>query len=364
MKELNITNYQSFENSYFEIIDEELLVASLNYYIRRQNANAKITAKNYISNITKFFNMLADDYGLTNQIFKDKDKYEQLKNKASEIIDKLNDKAKKEIASENDYNLLNEKINLYCKTVDKEKKYIELELQKSYETSSNRADKYIFLVSCITTKMVLLYGMKNKEILNLKIDDIDIQTNTIKVSKYFLIIDEKLNNLIEVYLECRNLILLLNNIKNDNFFINHKGKLFVNSDGNLDADKFFRIVKHTFENVSIDPFSNRRKMEMIRLGQDICTISEKTGSSIASCEVIQRIFNEEVNADSNIYDSIEEIKPFSFDKSDENEEMVTTDYMICPNCHSHITPAESDWVLLLKDNGIKYLVCKNCKGVI
>ena len=102
---------------------------------------------------------------------------------------------------------------------------------------------------------------------------------------------------------------------------------------------------------------------MLRNGADLCTISEITGYPINFCVEVQKLYNKsEVDVET-VVDTIQTaIGSFSFDYPDEFPVEVSDGLMICPNCGRKVTSSETEWVLLLKEDGVKYLVCKYCKG--
>lgn len=363
METLDIKNDNKLENELFSSIDEDFLIESLNYYIDKQNVTAKITARNYLTNITKFFKMLSNDYNLDNPIFKNFDENSKFKEKASVIINRLKDTATNEIALSEDYNKINLKIEQYNSNLNNESTKIKDDIESyiNIDDSCNTG-YYNLLVSCIATKMLLSYGFTNKVISSLKIDDIDLEDLTLKRGSNYLKIDNILLNLLKYYLNFRNIILQNTDLNTDYLLIRTNGKPILTANEQADNSILFRFLG---KNAATKIFSHRRIFEMLKNGYDISIISDITGHSIDKCVKIQNLFREEMNMDNNVIQTSNKLYSFSFDnKNVFNIDYEENNFIICPNCKSKLSNSEENWVLILKEDGIKYIVCINCKGVL
>lgn len=60
---LGLKEDEKFVKEYFEIVNENDLIESLNYYIVKNHVTAQITADNYISSINTFYEKLHEKYG-------------------------------------------------------------------------------------------------------------------------------------------------------------------------------------------------------------------------------------------------------------------------------------------------------------
>ena len=68
--ELQFYTIECFDNSFFETLDVEELLNSLDYYID-ENRPAKQTADDYKRTLINFFEMLYNDYNIKNQVVTD-----------------------------------------------------------------------------------------------------------------------------------------------------------------------------------------------------------------------------------------------------------------------------------------------------
>lgn len=357
METCNIKNDNKSESELFSIIDEDRLIKSLEYYIDKQNVTAKITAENYVTNIKGFFKMLSNDYNIDNPIFKNFDEYSKFKEKANFIINRLKDTAADEIALSENYNEVHLKIEQYNSNINNE----STKIKDDIDDTGNKG-YYNLLVSCIATKMLLSYGFKNDVISSLKITDIDLKNQTLKRGPHYLEIDNILLNLFEHYLNFRNIILQNIDLNTDYFLIRTNGKPITNGRENADNSILFKFLG---TKTATKIYSHRRIWEMLKDGYDISIIHDITGYSINKCIKIQKLFREEMNMDNNVIQTSNKLYSFSFDnKNVFNIDHEQNNFIICPNCKSKLSNSEENWVLILKEDGIKYLVCQNCKGVL
>lgn len=95
-----------FLKGYFEIVNENDLIESLNYYIVKNHVTAQITANNYISAISIFYEELYEKYGITNEIFLNSEIKKRLLKRTKEIITSLRKTESKDVASDEQYETL------------------------------------------------------------------------------------------------------------------------------------------------------------------------------------------------------------------------------------------------------------------
>lgn len=363
VKEYKVDNYDDFQPEFFSNLDIKFLIESLEYYIKKQNVTAKITARNYITSITNFFNMLANDYDIKNEIFRSFNDNNRFKQKAELIISTLKGNPDKAIATADDYKKLNVYIEEYSSDIDKNLIQVYSDIDSAITKQSSKCDLYYNFISCITVRMTIVYGFKNNIISNMKIEDIDLLSNTIRIGTFDIKFDNVISEFIPKYLECRNSILMKYDKEETILFIDHHGDPFFDSNGGTKSEKLFKIVKPLLGNLKIQLLSNRRVIDMIRSGQDVCTIAGITGNSEKTCLDLQKLYNDSI--DLIIGDVYEDIKPFAFESEEKVAfQHIQKDKMICPVCHSQVSSSEVDWVLVLRDDNTKHLACSLCKGGI
>lgn len=367
LKEYKLTSYADFNNELIKGFDEDFLVRSLQYYIDKQRITAKITANNYITYLTSFFNRLANDYGLVNPVFWNPDQKTSFLEKARRIIFTLNDKPEIEVASKQEYDDVCAIITDFSNDlahINKEiLEQLKVVIPDFTPETSRSTGKYTYLLSSVASKLALLYGLKNDVIASIKFDDINLDAKTLQRDKYTLPIDDELELLLREYFTCRQIILTELRIDSEYLLITSKGSQIKDVRGNVNNSILFKILSKSQGSYSNKKYSRRRMLDMLRKGADLCTVSEITGYPIDFCVEVQKLYNKsEVDVET-VVDAIQsEIGSFSFDHTDELPVEVSDGLMVCPNCGRKVTPSEKEWVLLLRENGIKYLVCKYCKG--
>ena len=367
LKEYELKSCADFDNELIKSFDEGFLVRSLQYYIDKQRITARITANNYISNITSFFDKLASEYGLINPVFWNPDQKASFLEKARHIILTLKDTPEIEVASKQEYDDICAIITDYSNDlvhINKEiLEQLEMAVADLAQGTDRFAGKYTNLLSCVASKLALLYGFKNDVIADIKFDDINLTAKALQRDKYALPIDDELELLLREYFTCRQVVLTGLKFDNDHLLITAKGSQIKDARGNVNNSILFKIPSKRQGKYSNMKYSRRRMLDMLRNGADLCTISEITGYPINFCVEVQKLYNKsEVDVET-VVDTIQPaIGSFSFDYPDELPAEVSDGLMICPNCGRKVTPSEAEWVLLLKEDGIKYLVCKYCKG--
>lgn len=367
LKEYKLTSYADFNNELIKGFDEDLLVRSLQYYIDKQRITARITANNYISSLTSFFDMLANDYRLVNPVFWNPDQKASFLEKARRIILTFKDTPEVEVASKQEYDDVCAIITDFSNDLAHINKEILEQLKVAIADLAQGTDrftgKYTDLLSSVASKLALLYGFKNDVIAGIKFDDINLAAKTLQRDKYTLPIDDELELLLREYFTCRQVILAELRIDSEYLLITSKGSQIKDVRGNVNNSILFRILSKNQGNYPNMKYSRRRMLDMLRKGADLCTVSGITGYPINFCVEVQKLYNKsEVDVET-VVDAIQpQIGSFSFDHTDELPVEESDGLMVCPNCGRKVTPSEKEWVLLLREDGIKYLVCKYCKG--
>lgn len=354
---------EKFDNEYFSILNLDDFVESLEYYIQKSNISAKITAENYISNLTNFYNELYSKYGIRNEVFSSIKLNDQFKYKYKKIIDNLKDTESKEFATDEEYLKLREGLDDYFgKMVSISDIYNEID--KFYYNRENKrynVKYYNRYISAIAMKIIMTFGISSINTVLLNIKSIDIEKNIIKINEFELILDNELKEILKEYLEIRKYILELNNYESSYIFIKYNGDSFLNEErgkrGTGEYNKFFIILKDLLNTNSAERFGDRRVAEMLIKGIDINTIVKLTGKSMDRCVKLQSIAlgdnkNETLN-NFLIYERDNAKKIISLKKG----------YFKCPYCRKETKAVSDEWVLVqFKENDSKYLACKDCRG--
>jgi hypothetical protein len=150
---LGLKEDEKFVKEYFEIVNENDLIESLNYYIVKNHVTAQITADNYISSITTFYEELYEKYGVTNEIFLNLEMKKRLLKRTKGIITSLRKTESKDVASDEQYETL--RVGLRDIMSHFEYEDIRQELADYNDKLIKNTEQYYSLLSAITVNIVL-----------------------------------------------------------------------------------------------------------------------------------------------------------------------------------------------------------------
>ena len=355
---LGLKEDEKFLKEYFEIVNENDLIESLNYYIVKNHVTAQITADNYISFITTFYEELYEKYGVTNEIFLNLEMKKRLLKRTKGITTSLRKTESKDVASDEQYETL--RIGLKDTMSHFEYESIRRELTDYNNKSIKNTEQYYSLLSAITVNIVLEYAIKQISIARLLLSALNLREKYIKINDYKLPLNNDMIRLFNLYLPIRSFILQTFSGNSEWLFVTAEGQSCLRptkgGKGQINYDTFFKIVgDYTEGKKSLTPFANKRIIEMIRAGVDISTISELTerpATTIAKLDDVSRELRQKEEALS------------IFLKEDKNNfKIKRKGYIDCPYCANSYEAVSENWLLVqFEKNGRLYLACKECKG--
>lgn len=355
---LGLKEDEKFSKEYFEIVNENDLIESLNYYIMKNHVTAQITADNYISSITTFYEELYEKYGVTNEIFFKLEMRKRFLKRTKGIITSLRKAESKDVASDEQYEAL--RIGLKDTMSHFEYEDIRQELTDYNNKSIKNTEQYYSLLSAITINIVLEYAIKQISIARLLLSALNLREKYIKINDYKLPLNNDMIRLFNLYLPMRSFILQTFSENSEWLFVTAEGQSCLRptkgGKGQINYDTFFKIVgDYTEGKKSLTPFANKRIIEMIRAGVDISTISElteKPANTIAKLDDVSREQRQK-----------EEVL-LKFLKEDKNNFKIRRKgYIDCPYCGNSYEAVSENWLLVqFVKNGKLYLACKECQG--
>lgn len=355
---LGLKEDEKFLKEYFEIVNENDLIESLNYYIVKNHVTAQITADNYISSITTFYEELYEKYGVTNEIFLNLEMKKRLLKRTKGITTSLRKTESKDVASDEQYETL--RIGLKDTMSHFEYEDIRQELTDYNNKSIKNTEQYYSLLSVITVNIVLEYAIKQISIARLLLSALNLREKYIKINDYKLPLNNDMIRLFNLYLPIRSFILQTFSENSEWLFVTAEGQSCLRptkgGKGQINYDTFFKIVgDYTEGKKSLTPFANKRIIEMIRAGVDISTISElteKPANTIAKLDDVSREQRQKEEA------------LLKFLKEDKNNFKIRRKgYIDCPYCGNFYEAVSENWLLVqFVKNGKLYLACKECQG--
>lgn len=351
---------EEFDNDYFSLFNDDDLIESLEYYIKKNSVTAQGTASNYITYITNFFKKLSDEYDIKNEFFVNIDQNNQLIAKSKEIISKLKKTESKDIATDEQYEDLISGIDDFLNNLNINDLYDEILNCKN--RGNNYTKQYHRFMSIIPVKLVMKFALGNLKIISLEYSDLDMENNILRVNGFHLPLDEELIQLLKKYLRIREYILNLYSKQESKLFIKQNGEPYIKSTSDRENvpsyGSFFKIMKDIIKTESAEIFAARRILEMLDRGIDISTISRISEKSLNKCIELQKSNNKEE-------DVINKLNLFFNENTNIDKKIVRKKkgYIKCPFCSEDVNAISDEWILVQYANSDKkYLACRKCRG--
>lgn len=338
---LGLKEKETFLKEYFEIINENDLIESLNYYIVKNHVTAQITADNYISSITTFYEELYEQYGIANEIFLNLEMRKRLLKRTKEITTSLRKTESKDIASDEQYETLRNGL----KNAMSHFQYNDIcqELVGYKNKSIRNITMYYRLLSMITVNIVLEYAIKQISIGKLLLSDLYLEDKYIKINGYKLPLNDDMVKLFDLYLPIRAFILQIYSENCEWLFVTAEGQSCLRptkgGKEQINYDSFFKIAGDNMKGKkSVTPFAHKRIIKMIRAGVDISAISELTERPAATIAKLDNVSREQ---------SQKENALMVFLKEDRNNFKIKRNgYIDCPYCGNSYEAVSENWLLV------------------
>lgn len=362
---------EEFDHEYFSLLNEEDLIESLEYYIVKNNVTAQVTASNYITYLVDFFDMLSKEYGIKNEIIENVHLRDRFWAKSKEVYSRLRISENKELASDYEYDELNNGINKFLSELVINDIYLEIDKYVSKEIGNVKI--YNRFVSSIAIKLMLKFALKSTTTISLEAENLDMENGMLFVNDFELNLDKELIKLFKEYVKIRSYILSKESVQESKLFIKINGEAYIKYLNKVDKNKtyktrkdytsFFKIMDSILKTCSVEKFTTRRVLEMINGGVDIATVAKLSDNSITRCVQLQNNNNE--------YDMSKKLALFFEKKETEIEKKIISKkiidkkegYLNCPFCGKSTKGTSEEWILVqFKKNGDKYLSCSKCGG--
>ena len=342
----------TFNNMYFELLNQEDLLESLEYYI--ENASpARQSAQDYKRDVNNFLKMLNEEYGIRNEVVYDREIYRQYEESVRKIISKLKEQEIKGCITDEKYERLNETIDKFLDTPN-----LETLLLQDIENNDSKSVYYSKFVSILPVKLAMKYGIGNHTMAYLKINN--FQNNILKVNGFELVLDNEMIELFKIYMSLREAIVRKMKVVTDFLFIKADGSSFINVLPNgkeiVDAGGFFLIMKLPVGNFSLKSICYKRIIELVRRGINISFLSQLV--EVTPRKILELMPGDELEKkrfENELLNTSKKItkKSFSIQKGN----------MKCPFCGNEKEAIAENWLLIqVGDEEKRYLACRDCEG--
>jgi site-specific recombinase XerD len=278
-----------------ESMNENVLLRSIEHYIKMYNIRFEVTVDCYFAVIKSFYEHLYKNDIIKINFFDSDKAVGQLKKEIEKKYKEYKLSKKKEKAP-----ITDEVFFKLCESCN--------EKISSYSPENNNA-KYnpslSSFISAIVIKLIMLTGLKNKIISKIQLKDFNQQLNKIKINGFWIHLPDKLAIQMEKY------ILVRKNLVSDK---NEEYALFIDTNGNKIGTQYglmFKILKDITGTTNGESISKYTIMKMIDVKIEPMVIVKFTGISMDTYNYCYEMNNE--NNDIKIINSELDLKIRSLD---------------------------------------------------
>lgn len=349
----------SFDDIFFESLDEEDFLEGLGYYIKKAMP-ARQSAQDYKRDLIDFFEMLHTNYGIRNAVFFDNEISRKFEKSFKGVVQGLRAQENKRCISDEEFEVLDDEINKFVSTLGLEELTLE-DIEKNYWRTEKKSKYYSRFVSVLPIKLTMKYALGNKAMANLLIDDLDLREKKLKVNGFNISLDSEMLNLFELYMKMREKIVELNDVETEFLFIKMDGSSFLlnnpKNPDSVDAAGFFFMMDLSIKTKAAKKLSYRKIIELVQKGADVDTLSQLVDVTSKTIKKLCQIDGQ--SSKENLQNMLAESN-----KALERKYIVKTKGMIqCPFCGKVKEALAENWVLIQVEGKKEiYLSCKDCEG--
>ena len=255
-------------------IGSDKIIRSIEYYVHNYGIRYKSTVDNYVTAIKSFFNYLANNEKINNELFDSQAKASELDNLIKLKLDelKLNRTEMKEPLSKDDFDKLLKKCNHVIK---------DYNIEVYNNDGKNKVNTGLF-ISAIIMKLVMFTGIKNSVIPSILKNHYDIKLNKIKINGLWLNIPDELSYNLKKYYSVREEILKQSNINET-----EQKQLFIDAKGNYmeigKSSDIYKVMKQELKTSEGERLCKYVIMEHINAGINVLEIMNLTTFSLDTC---------------------------------------------------------------------------------
>lgn len=250
-------------------IDCDGIIESVTYYITKYHISFRITADNYFTVISAFFQYLDENHEIHNANFINITNYNNLKSMVDKTTRALRpSEGKAPIPSDELDNL-----RRHCETI--------ISTHKTETT-----DDYLNYCSALILKLTMLVGLKNKEIDKITISDYDTTSNRISINGFSFHLPDTLGTQLKEYMRIRKQIAACS--EDSPLFILKNG----GSISGKNNEKYW-AMEAVLNHKQVERVAKRAVINMITAGIPIDIVINLTGFSSKTCHECIETANEE-----------------------------------------------------------------------
>lgn len=331
----------------FSTVGKEYLLECFERYVNE--SPSKQAAGDYRRTILNICKKICEDFGLENDFLKSAIEIRDFDETVKEWIDLLEEPRSRECMSFEDYESLDSEIRCLFEHEDLENQVI-----KSIEIRNYKPNYYGRLVSAIALKLIQKYGLDNKTISNLKIDDLKLAEGVILASGFELPINGELLSYIELYLKFRNLVVSKEKSVTDFLFIKKNATPYLDKNGRPDCGRLFLLMDSALHHTTTTSLRYRTIINLVSKGANINLLSQLTG--VTSGTIVEICPDDKKN--------LEKLIGGTSTVNSWGKKSVIKGYIRCPFCGNYKDAGSENWILIqVNGEDRKYIACRECRGL-
>ncbi len=334
----------------FCILDKEYLLEALEFFIDKTSPSRQ-TAHDYLRAVTRLIKIVCEEYDDMNVLFTNVVMQTEFNEEAKERILNLRDKMNRECMSDEEFELIDERISEFFCTEN----LIE-QVTQSLVNDSKKPNFYSQLVSAIALRLVQQYGLGNNTIANLKISDLIIESRELEVNGIKLQLNDEIISAFELYKKARNMVVQSHSSQTDLLFIKKDGNPYLDVSNQADNNGLFFLMESAVGHKKVASFRYRTIIDLVLKGANIGLLSDLTSVTKNTIAKICRDNDSELKANfESIFRNVNTYK-----KRDKKQKK---GLLQCPYCGTFKDACAENWILIqVEGEDKKHLSCKECGG--
>lgn len=332
------------------VLDKEYLLDSLEFYIEKTSPSRQ-AAHDYRRAVTRLIELVCEDYDIENDLFASVAMRTEFNEEAKERILHLRDRMNRECMSDEDFELIDERISDFFSTEN-----LIDQVTQSIVNDGKKPNFYSQLVSAIALRLVQKYGLGNSIIANLKTSDLIIGDKMLEVNGIKLQLSEELVSAFELYRNIRNIVIQNQSNQTDLLFIKKDGGPYLDINNQADNNGLFFLMESAVGHKKVASFRYRTIIDLVLKGANIGLLAVLTDVKENTITKICRDNESELKANfESLFRSLN-----TYRKRDKKQKK---GLIQCPYCGAFKDACAENWILIqVEGENIKHLSCKECGG--
>ena len=327
-------------------LGKDYLLQSFGRYI--SESPSKQAAGDYRRTMLNLCEAVCKDFDLKSEFLESATETNNFTETVKEWIELLEEPRSRECISFEEYEALDSEIQDVFSIYD-----LENQIINSIEIRNYKPNYYGRLVSAIALKLIQKYGLDNKTISNLRMDDLNMEERIILANGFRLPINEELLSCVELYLKFRDLVVTKAKIETNFLFIKKNATPYLDKNGNPDSGQLFLLMENALHHTITTSLRYKTIINLVSKGANINLLSQLTG--VKSGTIAEMCSDDKKNLE-NLLGGINGTNLWI-------QKPIKKGYMRCPFCGNYKDADSENWILIqVAGEDKKHLACRECRG--